>query len=145
MPTVILLQVLQMVNSGEMVSCAAWVFSKVFSTRAKTLSAGGRCSPTNAWMMAPDSMSVWNLACLRMRVRRSTGRVGAQVDGVGVVELVGRDVALHDLARGLRVEGQVHLGEAARGALGGALLEGELEAVLLAVLLGAEVHVRRRS
>ena len=33
----------------------------------------GRSSPTKAWVMAPDSIRLWNLACLRMRSTSETG------------------------------------------------------------------------
>ena len=55
------LHTLQIVNSGEMVNWAACVLSNVFLTRFSMLAAGGLSSPTKAWIMAPDSIIVWNL------------------------------------------------------------------------------------
>ena len=134
-------QELQMVNSGESVSCAAWVFSKVLRTSARTLAARG---PLLADEGVDDGAALDERVELALHpdagdeVHR---RVGAQVDRVGVIHLVVGDAAADDLLR-LRVAAQVNLRQPARRALRGRFLERELQPALLPFLLAAEVHVR---
>ena len=69
-------QTAHVVNSGEIVSWADCVFSCVLRTRLFIAPGEGLCSPTKAWVIAPDSIREWNFDCILMRVTRSTGASG---------------------------------------------------------------------